>query len=58
MSKSTLRRLAVQIPEKEQPQFLAATFSIYVLREALRLAEETAQAANNYTTEKEKLQYV
>ena len=39
MSKSVLRRLSVQIPESEQPEFLAATFSVEVLRKSLAIAE-------------------
>lgn len=35
MSKSTLRRLAIQIPHNELPEFLAATFDVDVLRQAL-----------------------
>lgn len=38
MSKSTLRRLVVQIPESEQPAFLAATFSLSVLKDAVAIA--------------------
>ena len=39
MSKSQLRRLSVQIPQSEQPQFLAETFDVAILREALAIAE-------------------
>lgn len=39
MSKSVLRRLAVQLPESEQPAFLAATFSLSVLKDSVAIAE-------------------
>lgn len=42
MSKSTFRRLAVQIPIEEQPAFLAATFDAEVLKKALRVIEPDA----------------
>lgn len=40
MSKSIVKRLSVQIPEEEQPEFLAATFSTDVLRKALEIGEQ------------------
>lgn len=40
MSKSVLRRLRVQIPEKDQPAFLALLFSAEVLKKAAEIAEQ------------------
>ena len=37
--KSTLRRLQIQIPECDQPDFLAITFDVEVLRKALAIKE-------------------
>lgn len=37
--KSTLRRLEIQIPKDDQPAFLASTFDVDILREAIALKE-------------------
>ena len=39
MSKSMYRRLAVQIPLEQQPEFLAGTFDAEVLKKALKILE-------------------
>ncbi len=40
MSKSVLRRLRAQIPEKDQPAFLALLLSAEVLKKAAEIAEQ------------------
>jgi hypothetical protein len=53
---TTLRRLSVQIPKDEQPDFLAATFDVEVLRKSLAIAVAAQQSVQICTCRPDKAQ--